>query len=306
MLIEPAKTIKNIAVVGAGPAGLAAATTAAKRGHKVTIFDSASELGGQFNIAKQIPGKEEFYETLRYYARQMELHNVTVKLNNRVDASTLNSSEFDEVIIATGIAPRTPFIAGIEHSKVLSYIDVIVNKKPVGKKVAIIGAGGIGFDVSEYLSHAGESTSQNIPAFMKEWGIDMTFGSASGIEGMTPSPTPSPREIYLLQRKSTRVGKGLGKTSGWAHRAGLLSKGVSMLAGVEYLKIDDAGLHIKMNDQVQVLDVDNVVVCAGQEPLRELVDGLTKPQHLIGGADVATELDAKRAINQGTRLAAKL
>jgi 2,4-dienoyl-CoA reductase (NADPH2) len=306
LLIEPTTTIKNIAVIGAGPAGLAAATTAAQRGHNVTIFDSASELGGQFNIAKQIPGKEEFSETLRYYTRQMELHSVTVKLNTRVDANTLNNSEFDEVIIATGIAPRTPPIEGIEHNKVLSYVDVIVNKKPVGKKVAIVGAGGIGFDVSEYLSHAGESTSQNIPAFMKEWGIDMTFGSRAGIEGMTPSPAASPREIYLLQRKSSRVGKGLGKTSGWAHRAGLLSKGVSMLAGVEYLKIDDDGLHIKVNDIVQILDVDNVIICAGQEPLRELVDGLTKPHHLIGGASVATELDAKRAIKQGTQLAAEL
>ena len=306
LVIKPTTTIKNIAVIGAGPAGLAAATTAAQRGHKVTIFDSASELGGQFNIAKQIPGKEEFSETLRYYTRQIELHNVTVKLNTRVDANTLNNSEFDEVIIATGIAPRTPPIEGIEHNKVMSYVDVIVNKKSVGKKVAIVGAGGIGFDVSEYLSHAGESTSQNIPAFMKEWGIDMTFGSRAGIEGVLPSPTPSPREIYLLQRKSTRVGKGLGKTSGWAHRAGLLSKGVSMLAGVEYLKIDDDGLHIKVNDNVQILDVDNVIICAGQEPLRELVDGLIKPHHLIGGASVATELDAKRAIKQGTQLAAEL
>ncbi|WP_299074877.1 NADPH-dependent 2,4-dienoyl-CoA reductase [uncultured Paraglaciecola sp.] len=306
LVINTAPTIKSIAVVGAGPAGLAAATTAAERGHKVTIFDSASELGGQFNIAKQIPGKEEFYETLRYYKRRLELLNVIVKLNTRVDADTLNSSEFDEVVIATGIAPRTPPIEGIKHSKVLSYIDVIVDKKPVGKKVAIIGAGGIGFDVSEYLSHSGESTSQNIPAFMKEWGIDMTFGSRGGIEGIQAAPLPSPREIYLLQRKTTKVGAGLGKTTGWAHRAGLLSKGVSMLAGVEYLKIDDAGLHIKVNDQVQVLDVDNVIVCAGQEPLRELVEGLSKPHHLIGGADVASELDAKRAINQGTRLAAAL
>ena len=188
----------------------------------------------------------------------------------------------------------------------MSYIDVIVNKKPVGNKVAIIGAGGIGFDVSEYLSHSGESTSQNIPAFMKEWGIDMTFSSRSGIEGVKAAPTASPREIYLLQRKTTKVGKGLGKTTGWAHRAGLLSKGVNMLAGVEYLKIDDAGLHIKVNDNVQILDVDNIVICAGQEPLRELVEGLTKPHHLIGGADVATELDAKRAIDQGTRFAAQL
>jgi 2,4-dienoyl-CoA reductase (NADPH2) len=306
LLISPTSQIKNIAVVGAGPAGLAAATTAAQRGHKVTIFDSASELGGQFNIAKQIPGKEEFYETLRYYARQLELHKVSVKLNTRVDAAALNNSDFDEVVIATGIAPRTPSIEGIGHSKVLSYIDVIVDKKPVGNKVAIIGAGGIGFDVSEYLSHAGESTSQNIPAFMKEWGIDMTFGSRGGIEGIKSAPTASPREIFLLQRKTTKVGAGLGKTTGWAHRAGLLSKGVSMLAGVEYLKIDDVGLHIEVNDQQQVLEVDNVIVCAGQEPLRELIDGLTKPHHLIGGADVATELDAKRAINQGTRLAAAL
>lgn len=306
LLILPTSKTKNIAVVGAGPAGLAAATTAAQRGHKVTIFDSATELGGQFNIAKQIPGKEEFYETLRYYSRQLELHKVTVKLNTRVDAEALNNSDFDEVLVATGIAPRTPSIEGIKHSKVLSYIDVIVDKKPVGNKVAIIGAGGIGFDVSEYLSHSGESTSQNIPAFMKEWGIDMTFGSRGGIEGIKAAPTPSPREIFLLQRKTTKVGAGLGKTTGWAHRAGLLSKGVSMLAGVDYIKIDDAGLHIKVNDEVQILDVDNVIVCAGQEPLRELVEGLTKPHHLIGGADVATELDAKRAINQGTRLAAEL
>lgn len=304
--IEPTQAVKNIAVVGAGPAGLAAATTAAQRGHKVTIFDGADEIGGQFNIAKQIPGKEEFYETLRYFSRQLALLGVTLKLKTRVDANTLNNSEFDEVIIATGIAPRTPPIEGIDHPKVLSYIDVIVRKKHVGEKVAIIGAGGIGFDVSEYLSHAGESTSQNIPAFMKEWGIDMNFGSRGGIEGVKPAPTPSPREIFLLQRKTTKVGAGLGKTTGWAHRAGLLSKGVSMLAGVEYLKVDDAGLHIKVNDKVQVLNVDHIVVCAGQEPLRELVDGLNKPHHLIGGADLATELDAKRAINQGTRLAAGL
>jgi 2,4-dienoyl-CoA reductase (NADPH2) len=304
--ITPSDMVKRIAVVGAGPAGLAAANTAALRGHKVTLFDSASEIGGQFNIAKQIPGKEEFFETLRYFKRQLEINSVDVRLNARVSAEELNNGEYDEVILATGIAPRTPPIEGIEHAKVLSYIDVIVHKKPVGKKVAIIGAGGIGFDVSEYLSHAGESTSQNIPAFMKEWGIDMTFSSRGGIEGVTANPTPSPREIYLLQRKTSKIGKGLGKTTGWAHRAGLLSKGVSMLAGCEYLKIDDQGIHIKVNDEIQILDVDNVIICAGQEPLRELVDGLTKPHHLIGGADLATELDAKRAIDQGTRLAAEL
>jgi 2,4-dienoyl-CoA reductase (NADPH2) len=304
--ILPTQTPKNIAVIGGGPAGLAAAKTAAERGHKVTLFDSADELGGQFNIAKQVPGKEEFYETIRYFKRQLELHKVTVKLNTRVTASDLNDSDFDDVIVATGIEPRTPPIEGIDHAKVMTYIEVIKEHKPVGKKVAVIGAGGIGFDVSEFLSHSGESTSLNIPAFMKEWGIDMTFSSRGGIEGVKPQPTPSPREIFLLQRKTTKVGAGLGKTTGWAHRVGLLSKGVSMIAGCEYLKIDDQGIHIKVNDEVQVLDVDNVIICAGQEPLRELVEGLTKPHHLIGGADVAVELDAKRAIDQGTRLAAAL
>ena len=304
--IEAADEIKNMAVVGAGPAGLAAAVSLAQRGHKVSLYDSAAEIGGQFNIAKQIPGKEEFYETLRYFAKQLELHHVDLHLNTRVDAKMLNEGEFDEVIIATGIKPRTPAIEGIEHEKVLGYLDVIRDKKPVGKKVAVIGAGGIGFDVSEYLAHAGESTSQNIPAFMKEWGIDMTFSSRGGIEGMKAQPTASGREIFLLQRKTSKVGAGLGKTTGWAHRAGLLARGVNMLAGVEYVKIDDQGLHIKVNDQPQVLDVDNVIVCAGQDPLKELADGLKKPSHCIGGADVAAELDAKRAIDQGTRLAATL
>ena len=196
-------------------------------------------------------------------------------------ASHLNDSDFDDVIVATGIEPRTPPIEGIDHAKVMTYIEVIKEHKPVGKKVAVIGAGGIGFDVSEFLSHSGESTSLNIPAFMKEWGIDMTFSSRGGIEGVKPQPAPSPREIFLLQRKTTKVGAGLGKTTGWAHRAGLLSKGVSMIAGCEYLKIDDQGIHIKVNDEVQVLDVDNVIICAGQEPLRELVEGLTKPLSLI-------------------------
>ncbi|MFA3789886.1 FAD-dependent oxidoreductase [Aliiglaciecola sp. SL4] len=304
--IEAADVIKKMAVVGAGPAGLAAAVSLAQRGHKVTLFDSACEIGGQFNIAKQIPGKEEFFETLRYFAKQLELHHVDVKLNTRVDAQLLNSGDFDEVLIATGIKPRTPAIPGVEHPKVLSYLDVIRDKKPVGHSVAVIGAGGIGFDVSEYLAHEGESTSLNIPAFMKEWGIDMTLSARAGVEGVKPQPSASGREIYLLQRKTTKVGANLGKTTGWAHRAGLLAKGVKMVAGVEYLKIDDQGLHIKVNDEVQVLDVDNVIICAGQDPLRELADGLNKPYHLIGGADVAAELDAKRAIDQGTRLAATL
>lgn len=304
--IELTKLPLNIAVIGAGPAGLAAATTAAKRGHKVTLFDSANQIGGQFNIAKQIPGKEEFFETLRYFKRQLELLHVEVKLNTRIVADELNNSEFDKVLVATGIKPRTPPIEGIEHSKVLSYVDVVVNKKAVGNRVAVIGAGGIGFDVSEYLSHGNQTPSLDISAFMQEWGIDMTFTHRGGIEGMQAKPEASPREIYLLQRKTTKVGAGLGKTTGWAHRAGLLSKGVHMLAGVEYLKIDDGGLHIRINDQVQVLDVDNVIICAGQEPLRELVEGLTKPYQLIGGADVAMELDAKRAIKQGTLVAMEL
>lgn len=297
---------KKIAVVGAGPAGLSAATTAASRGHQVTLFDAADEIGGQFNIAKQIPGKEEFYETLRYYGKQIELTGVDLHLNTRVTAEQLNNGGFDEVIIATGISPRMPAIEGINHPKVLNYLDVIGDKKPVGKKVAIIGAGGIGFDTAEYITHSGESSSTNIPAFMKEWGIDMTFGSRSGIEGIKAQPEPSPREVYLLQRKTTRVGKGLGKTTGWIHRAGLAMKGVRMMPGCDYSHIDDQGLHITVDDDPQVLDVDSIIVCAGQDPLRELVDGLNLPHHLIGGADEAGELDAKRAINQGTRLAAAM
>ena len=306
LYITATTNVKKIAVVGAGPAGLSAATTAASRGHQVTLFDSASEIGGQFNIAKQIPGKEEFFETLRYYGRQIELTGVDLQLNRRVTSDQLNNGGFDEVIIATGISPRMPAIEGINHPKVMDYLDVIGAKKSVGQKVAIIGAGGIGFDTAEYITHSGESTSQNIPAFMKEWGIDMTFGSRSGIEGVAAQPEPSPREVYLLQRKTTRVGKGLGKTTGWIHRAGLAMKGVRMMPGCDYSHIDDQGLHITVGDEPQILDVDTIIICAGQDPLRELVDGLNLPHHLIGGADEAGELDAKRAIDQGTRLAAAM
>lgn len=304
--IEPATTIKRIAVVGAGPAGLAAATTAAQRGHKVTLFDSADEIGGQFNIAKQVPGKEEFYETIRYFGVQLALNGVDLRLNTRVTTEMLKNGDFDEVMLATGIVPRTPAIEGIEHPKVLNYIDVLKHKKPVGNKVAVIGAGGIGFDTSEFLSHGEVSTSTNISAFMKEWGVDMTLSARGGVEGLKPLPEPSPRQIFLLQRKTSKVGAGLGKTTGWAHRMGLMMKGVKLVAGVSYEKIDDAGLHIEVNGEKQILDVDNIVICAGQDPLRELVEGLSVPHHLIGGADVAAELDAKRAIDQGTRLAATL
>lgn len=305
----PTTQVKNIAVVGAGPAGLAAATVAAERGHQVTLFDSADKIGGQFNIAKLIPGKEEFYETLRYFGKRIEKTGVKLELNRRVDASDL--TEFDEVILATGIVPRTPDIPGIDHPKVISYLDAILQRKPVGHKVAVIGAGGIGFDVSEMITHQGISPSQDIDLFWKEWGIDPELKARGGIAGITPQPHPPAREVYLLQRKNSKVGNGLGKTTGWIHRAGLKSKQVQMLNSVNYLKIDDEGLHIRIgeNGEPKVLPVDTIILCAGQEPLRELQDGLVaagKTVHLIGGADVAAELDAKRAIDQGSRLAAAL
>ncbi|MCP5208520.1 MAG: NADPH-dependent 2,4-dienoyl-CoA reductase [Hahellaceae bacterium] len=303
MPITPVTVAKKLAVIGAGPAGLAFATTAAERGHKVTLFDAADEIGGQFNVAKQIPGKEEFYETLRYYGKQIEKTGVTLALGRKVTAADLNGDDFDEVILATGIQPRTPEIEGVDHPKVLGYLDVLRHKAPVGKKVAVIGAGGIGFDVSEYLTHSGEATSQNIPAFMKEWGVDMTLQARGGIEGVEAVVSPAAREVYLLQRKKSKVGAKLGKTTGWIHRTGLKNKGVHMIPACTYEKIDDQGLHIDIAGEKQVLAVDNVILCAGQDPLRELVDGLNKPHHLIGGADVAAELDAKRAIDQGTRLA---
>jgi 2,4-dienoyl-CoA reductase (NADPH2) len=306
LVIEPAKQIKDIAVVGAGPAGLAAATTAASRGHRVALFDSASEIGGQFNIAKQIPGKEEFYETLRYFKKQIELNNICLNLNTRVNVEQLNSSLFDEVIIATGITPRKPHLEGIDHSSVMSYIDVIANKKPLGKRVAILGAGGIGFDTAEFITHQGQSSAENIEKFMHEWGIDMSLGARGGIEGVSALPDPSPREVYLLQRKTSKIGSGLGKTTGWIHRAGLAKKNVKMINGCSYQRIDDQGLHIEINDEQQILAVDNIVVCAGQDPLIELVEGLEKPFHLIGGAETANELDAKTAIEQGTKVAANL
>jgi len=307
----PVKQIKKIAVIGAGPAGLAAATVAAERGHEVTLFDSASEIGGQFNIAKRIPGKEEFFETLRYFGRKLQTTGVDVRLNTRVAVDDLVGKGFDEVILATGIAPRTPAIPGVDNAKVLSYLDVILERKPVGKSVAVIGAGGIGFDVSEFLVHQGVATSLDRDAFWEEWGIDGALSARGGVAGIKPHPHAPARQVFLLQRKATKVGDGLGKTTGWIHRTGLKNKQVQMLNSVEYLKIDDAGLHIRIGaeGEEKLLPVDNVVICAGQDPLRELYDGLQaagQSVHLIGGADVAAELDAKRAINQGSRLAAQL
>ena len=304
--IQPAKKVKTIAVVGAGPAGLAAATTAAARGHKVALFDGASEIGGQFNIAKQIPGKEEFHETLRYFKRQIELHNICLNLDTRVSADQLNKSNFDEVIIATGITPRMPEIEGIDHASVLTYIDVILKKKPLGNRVAIIGAGGIGFDTAEYITHSGESTALNIDQFMNEWGIDKTLSARGGIEGCKPKISPSPREVYLLQRKTSKMGSALGKTTGWIHRAGLAKKHVKMVNGCNYQRIDDNGLHMTIGDKPELLAVDNIIICAGQDPLIEITHGLKIPFHLIGGADSAKELDAKTAIAQGTKIAASL
>ena len=301
----PMAQVKRIAVVGAGPAGLSFATVAASRGHKVSLFDSASEIGGQFNIAKQVPGKEEFYETLRYFGKQIELTGVDLQLNTPVNVADL--SDFDEVILATGIAPRIPAIEGITHPKVLSYLDVLRDKKPVGKVVAIIGAGGIGFDVAEYLSHIGSSPSQDSKKFFAEWGVDTTYSTVGGL--CKAEVEESPRQLFLLQRKSTKVGDNLGKTTGWIHRTSLKNRRVQMIAGVSYDKIDDAGLHITVDGQQKTIPADNVVLCAGQDPKRDLFDGLKnagKSVHLIGGADVATELDAKRAIDQGTRLAATI
>ncbi|KIQ28553.1 NADPH-dependent 2,4-dienoyl-CoA reductase [Pseudomonas viridiflava] len=307
----PTRQIKKIAVVGAGPAGLAAATVAAERGHQVTLFDSASEIGGQFNIAKRIPGKEEFSETLRYFTHKVQDTGIDLRLNTRVTAQDLLGAGFDDVILATGIAPRTPAIPGIDNPKVLSYLDVILQRKPVGRSVAVIGAGGIGFDVSEYLVHQGIATSLDREAFWKEWGIDTTLEARGGVAGIKPEVHAPARQVFLLQRKSSKVGDGLGKTTGWIHRTGLKNKQVQMLNSVQYLKIDDAGLHIRIGEEGEekLLPVDNIVICAGQDPLRELYDDLVAAKqsvHLIGGADVAAELDAKRAIDQGSRLAAGL
>tara|TARA_R100000322_G_scaffold169765_1_gene142879 strand:+ start:3690 stop:5783 length:2094 start_codon:yes stop_codon:yes gene_type:complete len=317
LVLKVAPIVRRVAVVGAGPAGLAAATTAAKRGHKVTLYESDSEIGGQFNYAKRIPGKEEFFETLRYFKRQIELLDIDLRLNTPADAAELAREAYDDVIIATGVRPREPVIEGIDHPKVLGYLDVLRHRKPVGERVAIIGAGGIGFDVGEFLTHNVDAhdEGQQMPVqdWYREWGVDPSYEGPGGLA--EPVPASPPRKVYLLQRKTSKLGKGLGKTSGWVHRAALKQRQVEMVPGASYHRIDDEGLHITVSgrngkpDEQRVLAVDNVILCAGQLPLRTLYDELEGSPftlHLIGGADVAAELDAKRAIRQGTEVAAAI
>ncbi len=296
---------KRVAVVGAGPAGLACATVAAERGHAVTLFDAADEIGGQFNYAKQIPGKEEFHETLRYFRHRLEETGVALKLSTLADPDAL--SGFDSVVLATGITPREVAFPGCDHPKVVSYVDVLTGRVQVGARVALIGAGGIGFDVAEFLVHSGHSPTLDAGRWMAEWGVDASFETPGSL--VPPRPEPPAREVWLLQRTPGRPGARLGKTSGWVHRSALKAKQVKMLGGVEYLGVDDAGLRIRVDGSEELLPVDHVVVCAGQEPRRELHAELTThgiAAHLIGGADVAAELDAKRAIDQGSRVAAAL
>ncbi|GAB3336372.1 NADPH-dependent 2,4-dienoyl-CoA reductase [Marilutibacter aestuarii] len=298
-------TPRRIAVVGAGPAGLACATVAGERGHHVVLFDAHDEIGGQFNLAKRIPGKEEFHETLRYFARRIEQTGVELRLRTRADADAL--SGFDAVVLATGIKPREVDFPGADDPRVVSYLDVLTGRVVPGRRVAIIGAGGIGFDVAEYLVQEGESPSLNAKAWRAEWGVDLAYGDNRG--GLVaPRPEPPAREVWLLQRSPGKPGRRLGKTTGWIHRATLKSRQVRMLGGVEYLGVDDAGLRVRIDGAEQVLPVDHVVVCAGQEPFKPLADALpaSTEVHVIGGADVAAELDAKRAIAQGSRLAASM
>ena len=307
---EPTTKIKKIAVVGAGPAGLEAATVAAKRGHQVVLFEEKHELGGQFNMAKVIPGKEEYGQTIRYYDNMLKKYGVDLRLNTRVEEADLIAQGYDEIILATGVTPRTLEIEGVHHPKVLDYVDVLYKNKSVGDKVAIVGAGGIGFDMAEYLAHdmSHESVSLNTENYMKEWGVDMSYAKGGAL-AEAPQPLASPREIYLLKRSKGKHGKNLGKTTGWIHRSSLAMKEVKMLADVSYEKIDDQGLHIKVGEEQQILDVDHVIICAGQVSLKELEAGLSaagQNVHLIGGANIAAQLDAKMAIKEASELAAKL
>ncbi|MFB8380605.1 oxidoreductase [Streptomyces rubiginosohelvolus] len=305
LVLSPTRTRKRVAVVGAGPAGLACSVTAAERGHAVTLFDTADEIGGQLNVARRVPGKEEFDETLRYFRTRLAELDVEVRLSTRADTGTLDG--FDEIVLATGVEPRTPAIPGTDHPNVVSYLDVLRDGAPVGDRVAIVGAGGIGFDVAEFLTDGGDAASLDADTFFRQWGVDTAYEDRGGLRA--PERPKSPRTVHLVQRRTTKVGAGLGKTTGWIHRTELRHRGVEMIAGASYDLIDDEGLHLTVDGERRVLPVDTVVLCAGQEPRRELYEELsagTVPVHLIGGADVAAELDAKRAIRQGTELAAAL
>ena len=314
LVIEPVTQPKKVAVIGAGPAGLAAATTAATRGHQVTLYDKSPVIGGQFNLAKRIPGKEEFIETLRYFQKQIEISGVVTRLGETIEASGFDASSFDEVIVATGVVPRNPNIDGQDSDKVVGYADVLEGRVDIGRKVAVIGAGGIGFDVTEFLLHENvpkipDPNGPSAEEFFKTWGVDMSLARRGGVEGLHPDFGNASREIWLLQRKTSKPGKSLGKTTGWIHRTSLKGHGVKMWSGIEYQKIDQSGLHIVKDGEPLVLDVDHVVICAGQESDKTLVDPLRQrgsSLHVIGGADVASELDAKRAIDQGTRVAAAI
>ncbi|MEJ7745504.1 MAG: NADPH-dependent 2,4-dienoyl-CoA reductase [Luteimonas sp.] len=306
----PATTPRRIAVVGAGPAGLACATVAAERGHRVTLFDAADEIGGQFNLAKRIPGKEEFYETLRYFRHRIDETKVDLRLGYWIDADQLH--DYDDVILSTGVTPREVDFPGADHPKVVSYLDVLTGRVDVGKRAVIVGAGGIGFDVAEFLAHdarrdTGQQPTLDAKRWMAEWGIDASFESRGGLAPARPEP--SVRELWMLQRSSGKPGARLGKTTGWIHRATLKAKGVKMLGGVEYLGVDDDGLHIRVGGAERTLPADHVVICAGQESRRGLLTALHaagRTVHVIGGADIAVELDARRAIAQGSRLASIL